>query len=141
VSDETLTFIDRCFAAEDDVAEAHGQAFLFRPRPPRPPLFVGGSPANAWRRALAHRGGWIPIGLEPEALREPAQRFRAAAAVQGVPEPEIVVMTGLPLDDPGAARDRLAAFAAAGATRVVHGGRYADVDGGRRALDALAGLR
>jgi probable F420-dependent oxidoreductase len=141
LSDEVLAFIDRCFAADDDVAEANGQAFLFRPRPPRPPIFVGGSPANAWRRALAHRGGWMPIGVEPEALREPAQRFRADAAAQGMPEPEIVVMTGLPLDDPPAAGDRLAAFAAAGATRVVHGGRYADLAGGQRALDALAGLR
>jgi hypothetical protein len=49
-------------------------------------------------------------------------------------------MTGLLLGDPSAARDRLAAFAAAGATRVVHGGRYATVDDGRRALDALGAL-
>jgi probable F420-dependent oxidoreductase len=140
-TDETLAFLDRCFAAEDDIVEANGQRFFFRPRPARPRLFVGGTPANAWRRALAHGGGWIPIGIEPDALREPAQRFRAEAAAHGAAEPEIVVMTGLPLGDPSAARDRLAAFAAAGATRVVHGGRYAGIDDGRRALDALAALR
>jgi probable F420-dependent oxidoreductase len=141
LSDETLAFIDRCFAAEDDVVEANGQAFFFRPRPARPLLFVGGSPANAWPRALAHGGGWIPMGVEPDALREPARSFRAAAATKGLPEPEIVVMTGLPLGDSSAARDRLAAFAAAGATRVVHGGRYATLADGQRALDALAALR
>ena len=35
IADETLAFLDRCFA--DDVVEANGQPFLFRPRPQRPP--------------------------------------------------------------------------------------------------------
>src|SRR5947209_8917288 len=40
ITDQTLTFINRCFAA--DAVEANGQPFLFRPRPPAPPLFIGG---------------------------------------------------------------------------------------------------
>jgi hypothetical protein len=46
-------------------------------------------------------------------------------------------MTALPLDDPAAARDQLAAYAAAGATRVVHGNRYADLAAFESMLERL----
>ncbi|MEM7469537.1 MAG: LLM class flavin-dependent oxidoreductase, partial [Pseudomonadota bacterium] len=42
ITDETIDFIKDCFNAEDDIAEANGQAFYFRPRPPCPPIYVGG---------------------------------------------------------------------------------------------------
>src|SRR3989441_7632900 len=41
LTDETLALLDRCFAADRRAAD--GQPFLFRPRPPRPPLFIGGA--------------------------------------------------------------------------------------------------
>src|SRR5439155_4940010 len=124
LTDETLDFLDRCFASDE--VEAHGQTFLFRPRPPRPPLFIGGQPPYAFRRALAHGAGWMPIGLDPDALRPLAADLRARAAAKGRPAPEVAALTRLPLDDPGAARDLLARYAEAGATRVIHGERYAD---------------
>ena len=37
-TDETLAFLRSCF--ESDTVEAHGQEFLFLPRPKRPPIFV-----------------------------------------------------------------------------------------------------
>jgi len=117
LTDETLTFIDRCFA--DDVVEANGQPFLFRPRPPRPPIFIGGAPPHAFRRAVAHRAGWMPMGLAPEQI------------------PPIAVLTTLPLDDGAAARDRLARYAEAGASRVIHGARYPDAAAFRAMLDRL----
>jgi probable F420-dependent oxidoreductase len=124
-TDATLAFLDRCFAA--DVVEAEGQPFLFLPRPPRPPVFVGGRPPYAFRRALAHRAGWFPVGITPEVLRPLADRLREAAASAGVAAPEIAVLASLPLEDGAAAGDLLAAYAEAGASRVVHGGRYADL--------------
>ncbi len=78
LSEEALDLLDRCFAA--DVVEVNGQPFLFRPRPSRPPLFVGGQPPFAFRRALAHRGGWMPMGLAPDALAPCVAELRAAAA-------------------------------------------------------------
>src|SRR6266478_2641331 len=136
LSDETLAFLDRCFAA--DVVEANGQPFLFRPRPPRPPLFIGGAPPHAFRRALAHGAGWMPIGLDPDALRPLAAELRARAAAKSLATPEVAALTRLPLDDPGAARDLLARFAEAGATRVIHGERYADAAAFLAMLDRLA---
>jgi probable F420-dependent oxidoreductase len=138
LTDEALRFFDRCFAA--DVVEANGQPFLFRPRPPRPPVFIGGAPPHAFRRALAHRAGWFPVGLGPDALAAPAADLRARAAAAGLPVPEVAVLTRLPLDDPGAARALVARFADAGATRVVHGARYADAGELRRIVDALGTL-
>jgi probable F420-dependent oxidoreductase len=138
VFDETLAFIDRCFAS--DVVEANGQPFLFRPRPPRPPLFIGGAPPHAFRRALAHGAGWMPVGLPPDALAPLATALRAAAAGKGLPAPEIAVLGQLPLDDRSAARDVLARYTTAGATRVIHGARYADAAGFLRILERLVAL-
>jgi probable F420-dependent oxidoreductase len=136
ITDETLAFLERCFA--DDVVEANGQPFYFRPRPARPPLFIGGAPAHAFRRALAHRAGWMPMGLTPEALRAPAAQLREAAAGAGLPPPAVVVLGALPRREPAAARDALAAYAAAGATQLVHAERYAGLDEFLRIRDDLA---
>jgi probable F420-dependent oxidoreductase len=136
ITDETLAFLDRCFA--DDVVEANGQPFLFKPRPARPALFIGGSPAHAFRRAIAHRAGWMPMGLPPDLLREPAAELRQRAAAAGLPAPDVAVLTAIPADNRSAARDLVAAYRDAGATNLIHGARYADLDGFRRGLDVVA---
>jgi probable F420-dependent oxidoreductase len=138
ITDETLAFLRRCFAADE--MEANGQPFLFRPRPRRPPIFVGGAPPHALARAARFGDGWMPIGGEPAHLAPSIERLRALAAEAGRPTPEVVAMTILPLDEPAAARARVAAYADAGVTRIVHAaGRY-DLDGFRRAADALGAL-
>lgn len=136
IADETLAFLDRCFA--DDVVEANGQPFLFRPRPQRPPLFVGGSPPHAFRRAIAHGGGWMPVGLPPDRLAPLVATLREQAAAAGAPQPPVAVMTALPLDDRSAARDLVHRYAEAGATRLIHGARYADESEFRARLELLA---
>jgi len=138
LTDATLAFFDRCFAA--DVVEANLQPFLFRPRPPRPPLFVGGTAPHAFRRAIAHRGGWMPIGLAPDALRLQAAALREAAERAEAPMPEIAALTALPLDDRARAADLLAEYAASGAARVIHGSRYPDLDAFRRTVDGLVAV-
>lgn len=136
LTDETLAFLDRCFA--DDVVEANGQPFLFRPRPARPPLFVGGAPPHAFRRAIAHGGGWMPVGLPPDRLAPLVATLRERAAAAGAPVPPVAVMTALPLDDVGAARAVVQRYAKAGATRLIHGARYADEGEFRARLERLA---
>lgn len=140
VTDDTLAFIQRCFAADE--VEANGQPFLFLPRPAPPPILVGGGPA-AIRRALRYRAGWMPMIPKADAasLAPAARNFRERSAAAGNPDPEIAVLTDLPLDDPPAAADRLAAFAAIGATRIAHVWRYPDAAAFARAADALARLR
>lgn len=136
ITDDTLAFLDRCFANE--VVESNGQPFLFKPRPARPPIFIGGSPQHAFRRALAHRAGWLPMGLSPDVLREPVAELRRQAEAAGLPSPEVAVLGTLPLSDRAAARDAMAAYRDAGATRLIHSERYADIDDISRMLDGLA---
>src|SRR5438094_6976724 len=135
LTDETLGFLDRCFA--DDVVEANGQPFLFRPRPPRPPIFIGGAPPHAFRRAVAHRAGGMPVGLAAEQIPPLAAGLRARAKEAGLDAPPMPALTTLPLADGAAARDRLARYAEAGASRVIHGARYPDAAAFRAMLDRL----
>jgi probable F420-dependent oxidoreductase len=136
LTDEVLDLLDRCFAA--DVVEENGQPFLFLPRPARPPLFIGGQPPHAFRRALAHRAGWMPMGLAPDALRPLVTELGELAAGAGLLAPEVAVLTMLPLEDRDAARDLLHRYAEAGATRVIHGGRYADAAAFGHMVERLA---
>jgi probable F420-dependent oxidoreductase len=139
VTDETLARWRAWFA--NDVAEANGQPFLFRPRPPRPPLLIGGAPPHALERAVRLGDGWMPMGADPEKLRPHAERLRALAAEAGRPPLEIAAVGALPLADPPRARAQLAALAALGVTRVAHGARYADTAEFAANADALAALR
>ena len=135
IADATLAFIRECF--EHDEVTVNGQPFLFRPRPPRPPIYVGGSAPHALRRAAAPGGGGLPIGMTPERLPGARAEYEEICAAAGRPAGETVVMGDLPLDDTGAAARVLRGFREGGASRFVLFGRYADSDDFRRRLDAL----
>ena len=139
-TDEALTFLTHCF--ENDVVEAHGQRFLFRPRPSAPPIYVGGAPPHAFDRAVRFGSGWMPMGLGPEKLAPFAAELARRFADAGRPAPEIVTFDGLPLDDPERARDRLEEWRQSGITRLVHGvGRYTEPGPVLDAIEGLARLR
>src|SRR5262245_48142991 len=99
ITDDTLAFLHRCFA--NDVVELNGQAFLFRPRPPRPPIFIGGMAPHALRRAAKFGDGWMPMGGDPDTLRPLIEQLHAAMGAEGKPAPEVVAMTALPIRQPG----------------------------------------
>jgi probable F420-dependent oxidoreductase len=139
ITDETLEFLHRCFA--EDEAEANGQPFLFRPRPARPPILIGGAPPHAFRRAVRFGDGWMPMVRDPADLAEPVRELRRLFTEAGKPEPEVVALSGVPTDDPARMRARADAFAEAGATRLIHGAPYADADEFRAHAEALAALR
>jgi probable F420-dependent oxidoreductase len=139
ITDDTLARWRAWFAADEAVA--NGQRFLFRPRPPRPPIFVGGAPPRALERAARLGEGWMPMGADPEKLRPHAERLRALAAEHGRGPLEIAALGALPLDDLARAREQLAALAEIGVTRVAHGARYADAAAFRANAEKLAALR
>jgi probable F420-dependent oxidoreductase len=138
ISDDTLSFLHRCF--EDDVVESHGQKLLFLPRPARPPIYVGGAGEHALARAARHGDGWLPMMMEPERLAREAATLRELCREQGRRQPEVLLMTGFDPRDPAAARARVRELADAGATRLIAGTRYDDADGFRRQVDFLASL-
>jgi probable F420-dependent oxidoreductase len=139
VTDATLDFLNRCFAADE--VEANGQPFLFLPRPPRPLILIGGAAPHAVRRIVRFGDGWMPIG-DPNAdqLQSTIIELRTAMAAAGKPPPEIIFATRLTLEDPARATDEVRRCAAIGVTRLVHGWRYADATEFARAADAVRRL-
>jgi probable F420-dependent oxidoreductase len=121
-SDETLDFIHQCFSRE--VMEANGQPFLFRPKPPRPPIYIGGKAPHALTRAVKYGDGWFPIVEDLSKLREEVKTYRELARKEGRDEPEVVTFGQVPLEDSAAAQDILAAYRDAGVTHFIHGLRY-----------------
>ncbi len=136
ISDETLAFVHDCF--DHDEVEANGQPFLFRPRPARPPIYIGGAAPHALERAARYGDGWFPTGMTPEALPDALARYAEFCAIENRSVGEIVAMGRLPLNETGAAAGRLHDFAEAGAARFVVSGSYTDSDEYRRNLDMLA---
>jgi probable F420-dependent oxidoreductase len=137
-TDETLDFIHRCFASDE--VEANGQTFLFRPRPPRPPIFIGGAPPHALTRTVAHGEGWLPMGADPEALKEPISRLWELAEQAGRARPEVKVMTTLALQDPERAAEQIGTLAEAGVTSLVHATRYSSAAEFEDVADRLSGF-
>ncbi|MEQ8659334.1 MAG: TIGR03619 family F420-dependent LLM class oxidoreductase [Gammaproteobacteria bacterium] len=123
-TDATLDFLRACFdAPPDDVVSAHGQDFLFRPRPPRPPIYVGGMSDAALARAVRAGDGWLPIGLDVDQLAPRIARLGELAAAAARDCPEIVLMGTLPDSDDDAV-ERLARLAALDATQYIQASRY-----------------
>jgi len=138
ITDETLEFIHACFA--DDQVDVNDQRFLFRPRPARPPIFVGGEGEHAIRRALAYGDGWIPIGKEPPELAPLISDYRERAAAAGKPTPEVVTFSQVDSDNPQEAQARVNAFAEAGVDRLIWVCRYVSADHCRAELEKMQPL-
>ncbi|MFP8873972.1 MAG: TIGR03619 family F420-dependent LLM class oxidoreductase [Myxococcota bacterium] len=141
LTDATLDTLHRCFGADDNVVEEHGQPFLFRPAPPQPPIFIGGSGRHCLERVIRYGDGWIPMGADPERLAEPIARLRELAASAGRPTPEVIALGGVHGDDPERGAQALHNLAAIGVTRFVQGLRYADSDEFLRGLDSFQRVR
>jgi probable F420-dependent oxidoreductase len=136
ITDETLEFLLRCFA--QDEVEARGQKFLFQPRPPRPPIYVGGSGEPALRRAARFGDGWFPMTGDPAKLAPAISRLRELAAEAGRAAPEVVAFSGFDPREPERVPERVGALAEAGVARLVAGVRYAGADEFARHVDFLA---
>lgn len=135
LTDEMLEFTHTCFA--NDEVDLNGQRFIFKPRPPRPPLLIGGEAPHALERAVRYGDGWIPTGGDPEKLRKPIAELRQSMAACGKLPPQVITLTALPLDDIPRAAERLAALADAGVTGVDHAGRYSNVEEFRLVAEKL----
>jgi probable F420-dependent oxidoreductase len=140
-SDRTLDLLRRCFEAPDDVVHEHGQPFLFRPHPPTPPIFVGGSGDHALRRAARYGDGWMPMAADPEKLAPEIARLREMCAAAQRPEPEVVCFGGVDQRDPARSAENLARLRSIGVTRFVAGARYANASEFRAHLDVVVSVR
>lgn len=125
ISDETLQFFHECFT--NDVVEANGQPFLFRPRPVRPPIYVGGGAPHAIDRAIRYGDGWLPMG-SLDKIKDDIQRYREKSAAETGKAGEIVTFSSLEGLGVSEAQDRITAYQEAGVTRLILGQKYETVD-------------
>ena len=128
ISDETLRVITHLFA--HDATGYSGELvsfapFVFAPRPSSPPIWIGGNGAPAIRRVLEFGAGWHPM-IPAEKLQPAVAQLQEQLRARGrSDELEIVVRRGMKFDDLGAARAKLEAERAAGATYfILDLGRY-----------------
>lgn len=135
VSDQTLQILNACF--DSDEVELNGQRFLFKPRPNKPPIFVGGRAPHALQRAALFGDGWIPMGLEPESVPELRDQYLGYCERAGRAAGSITIMGGLPPADGSRSRARLNAYRDVGIERFVCGIRYHTVDEYQRQIDML----
>lgn len=135
ISNEVLALLQDCFA--NDIVEYNGQPFLFRPRPTRPPVYVGGAPPHGPKRASKYGDGWIPAGIEPEALGTHISEFHEMCRDAGRPGLEVVAMKTLPLDDSHKAIDYALQFADVGVGHLVHTQGYEDAAEYQRNVEIL----
>lgn len=141
-TDAVLDLLARGFAAQDDVVIEHGQPFLFRPNPAAPPIYVGGHGEHAFARAARYGDGWFPMPRSRDDLVAGIARLREHFAATGRGAPEVVNFGALPPGDPAAGRATLDELAGEGVTGfIAGGGRYDDLDGFRRMLDAVVAAR
>ncbi len=138
-SDEVLKFLEACFA--DDVVEANGQAFLFLPRPVKPPVLVGGRAPHALARAARYGDGWLPMATNVSDLIAAKAHYRRLTDQLGKPPGSVTLMTGLPLADVGRARQEIEDYAAAGVDRIVCAIRYRTFTEYATAMARVAMLR
>ena len=139
LTDETLQFVNDCFAADE--VTANDQSFLFLPRPAKPPVLIGGAPENAIPRIVSHGDGWMPGRTPPDVLKGHVADLTEQMAAVGKEKPKVIVLGHLPVDEPNAAREMVEAYEDAGATGIAHFSRYADGTEFNAIADALAELR
>jgi len=112
-------------------------AFVFLPRPARPPIWIGGNSAAAQERVLKFGDGWHPM-LRTAEMKPAVDALKAKVTAAGKPAPEIIVRRGMRLEDSAAARAKLDADREAGATYfILDLGRYEDESAFGRAVDTF----
>ncbi len=134
VSEETLAFLNACF--EQDVVSANGQEFLFKPRPKKPPIFIGGAAPHAVDRAVKFGAGWIPMTTDVEKLAPAIADFRAKARAAGTEAP--VYAFGRIGSSRAEVQDKLAALEEIGVDVVISGVKYDTAEQFSAGLETLA---
>ena len=138
ITDETLAFLNEAFA--NDTVELNGQPFIFKPRPPKPPLLVGGTPPHALRRAAELGDGWMPMAAEPQQISESIGDYRSLVAEAGKSPGNVTVLTALPLDDPERSAELLQGYEELGVDRVIVGLGYSDIDSFNEQVQVLTSV-
>jgi len=135
ISDETLAYLNACF--DSDVMAANGQEFLFKPRPPKPPILIGGRAPHALERAVKYGDGWYPISRKPKNLAPAIQTYRELADAKGRSPGTVTASARLPLEDETHTRELLVEYRSLGVDRLVCGFPFDTLENFHKCLEGL----
>jgi probable F420-dependent oxidoreductase len=139
LTDATLNLMNRCW--ESDTVTENGQTFLFKPRPKKPLILVGGGPPHALARAARYGDGWLPMGLPSvDELEAHLETYRGFCSSMKKPVGGVTLMGVLPMAEIDVAVDQLAAYARVGVDRFICSLRYENEAQYREQLDRLRPL-
>ncbi|MFF7942646.1 LLM class flavin-dependent oxidoreductase [Nocardia gamkensis] len=117
-TDEALRVLPDLVAGRPAVLP-NGTEVTLAPGATMPPVLIAGDGERARRRAAAYAEGWIAIGLEPPQVAAAAAELTTLAEEYGRPPLEVTIVAPPLATDPGQAAEQLAAYAEAGAARVI----------------------
>jgi probable F420-dependent oxidoreductase len=137
-SERVLEFLLEAF--DNDIVVQHEQQFIFSPRPSRPPILIGGAAPHAIARAVKYGDGWMPMGLKPDVLKPLVEDLKEKMNAVGKPDPEVIVMSGLPLSDRNQCQETIHAYQEAGATTLVYAQKYQNASDLLASIDLLSAL-
>ncbi len=135
ISDETLAFLNTCFAKDE--VEANGQTFLFKPRPLKPPILIGGRAPFAIERAAKFGDGWFPMARKPEDVSAALLRYRELTEAANKTPGQITCSARLPVADQAQTRDLLDRYRSVGVDRLICGISYDTIEEYRAQLEQL----
>jgi probable F420-dependent oxidoreductase len=116
----------------NDEAEYHGRYYDFPPirsfpkpaQKPHPPIYLGGSAANVFKRIVSYADGWLPTGrVSPDQMKEGCRKLQEVCAEMGRDYESIDISAYAQPPDP----DLLRRYEEAGASRATI--RVADYPG------------
>ncbi|HAK50830.1 MAG TPA: hypothetical protein DCM54_02855 [Gammaproteobacteria bacterium] len=113
---DVLEFLQACFTSDE--VTRHGQDFLFRPRPAKPPIYMSGTPPHAVDRALQYADGWMPLG-DLSRLAVDIEKYKSRSAELGRPNPEVVTFCNVGGCDVSRVQNILESYEAAWVTTLI----------------------
>lgn len=139
IMDETLEFLNECF--DSDEMELNGQEFLFKPRPPRPKILIGGSAPHALKRAVKYGDGWLPMARSPDNIASAIKEYDRLSDESGGDRGEVTALVPLTASNKAEAKALIDSFDRVGVDRIICGVGYDDLADYQRSVDLLAGLK
>ena len=138
ITDEFLTFMHEAFSKDE--VQLNEQKFIFKPRPLKPPFYIGGSKDYSIKRAARLGDGWIPLVNEPEELKENLKSYKELCKSLKKESDKVSVVSGLNLHDKASSKEKLTKFEDMGIERLVCGLQYKDLEDYLNKVDLISAL-
>lgn len=138
IMDETLEFLNECF--ESDEVELNGQEFLFKPRPTKPKILIGGQPPHALARAVKYGDGWLPMARSPDQIASAIEEYDRLSDESGGDRGQVTALVPFTARNNNEAKTLIDSFDRVGVDRVICGVGYNDLDGYREQIGRIASV-